>query len=157
MGAPTPAAAALSAEGAVFLQHRCNIDHDGAPPGLQVAEQLGVDAARVFRTLVASAAGELVIAICPVTARLDTKALAAGFGAKSAELVDAATAQRATGYVVGGISPFGQRRRLPTVLDLSATNWDTIFVSGGRRGLEIELAPADIIRVTSARVLALTR
>jgi Cys-tRNA(Pro)/Cys-tRNA(Cys) deacylase len=126
--------------------------------GLEAAEALGVDAGRVFKTLVASlASGKLAVAVIPVTARLDLKALAAAAGSKKAEMADPAAAERATGYVVGGISPLGQRRRLPTVLDESALTHELIYVSAGRRGLEIALRPRDLAALTGATLAAVTR
>jgi Cys-tRNA(Pro)/Cys-tRNA(Cys) deacylase len=101
--------------------------------------------------------GRLVVAVVPVIGRLDLKALAAAIGGKRAELAPPAAAERATGYVVGGISPIGQRRRLPTVLDASAEQHDTVFVSGGRRGLDLELSPADLVRVTGATIAEIAR
>lgn len=131
---------------------------DAASFGLEAAEALGVEAVRVFKTLVASlAGGKLVVAVIPVTARLDLKALAAATGAKKAEMADPTAAERATGYVVGGISPLGQRRRLPTVLDESALTHERIFVSAGRRGLEIALHPRDLAALTDATLAAVSR
>jgi Cys-tRNA(Pro)/Cys-tRNA(Cys) deacylase len=129
-------------------------DHDSAAVaaglsyGAEAAAALGVDPACVFKTLLASVDGRLTVAVVPVDARLDLKALAAATGGKRAEMADPAAAERATGYVVGGISPLGQRRRLPTVVDSSATSLPTVLVSGGRRGLDVELAPADLLRLT---------
>ncbi len=131
--------------------------HDaGAAYGPEAAEALGIEPARVFKTLVADVDGALTVAIVPVTAKLDLKALAAAVGGKRAKMAEVAAAERATGYVAGGISPLGQRKRLPTVLDASAEAFETVFCSGGRRGLEIELAPADLVRLTGA-TLALVR
>jgi Cys-tRNA(Pro)/Cys-tRNA(Cys) deacylase len=92
-----------------------------------------------------------------VTGELDLKALAGALGAKAAELADPAMAERSTGYVIGGISPIGQKRQLPTIIDVSALKWDTIFVSGGRRGLELELAPVDLVDVTGGQVASIAR
>jgi Cys-tRNA(Pro)/Cys-tRNA(Cys) deacylase len=105
----------------------------------------------VFKTLVASVGPELVVAVVPVAGELSFKALAAAVGAKNAEMADRLAAERSTGYVAGGISPIGQKRRLPTVIDDSAAKWGTVFVSGGRRGLELELAPTDLVVVTNGR------
>lgn len=125
--------------------------------GLEAAAALGVDPARLFKTLVVTADGRLGIGIVPVSSELDLKAIAAAFGARTAAMADQADAERATGYVVGGISPLGQRRRLPTVIDESALDHPTIYVSGGRRGLQLELAPADLVRLAGARVDHLRR
>lgn len=120
--------------------------------GAEAGEALGVPAERVFKTLVTEVDGTLTVAVVPVAGQLDLKALAAAAGGKRAVMAEVADAERATGYVAGGISPVGQRRRLPVVIDSSALRHATIFCSGGRRGLEIELAPADLIRVTGATV-----
>jgi Cys-tRNA(Pro)/Cys-tRNA(Cys) deacylase len=122
----------------------------------RAATVLGLAPARVFKTLIAAVDDrQLTVAIVPVTARINLKALAAAAGGKRAEMADPAAAERATCYVLGGISPLGQRRRLPAVLDASALDHATIFVSGGRRGLEIELAPADLIGLTAATVASI--
>jgi Cys-tRNA(Pro)/Cys-tRNA(Cys) deacylase len=123
--------------------------------GKEAAGALGVEPGRVFKTLVASVDGKLVVAVVPVTGELSLKALAAAVGAKTAEMAEAATAERATGYVVGGISPIGQKRHLPTLVDVSAARWGTIFVSGGRRGLELELVPSDLVRLTNGRLASI--
>jgi Cys-tRNA(Pro)/Cys-tRNA(Cys) deacylase len=111
----------------------------------------------VFKTLVVQADAELVVAVVPVSGKLDLKALAAEVGAKKAALADPALAQRRTGYIVGGISPLGQKTPLTTVVDETAQLFDTVFVSGGRRGFDIEVAPADLARLTSARFAAIAR
>lgn len=118
--------------------------------GMEVATALGADPAQVFKTLLAAVDGALVVAIVPVSGRLDLKALAAAVGGKKASLAEKAAAERATGYVVGGISPFGQRTKLRTVVDTTAPDLETVIVSAGRRGLQVELAPADLIRLTDA-------
>ena len=128
-----------------YRVHEYDHDPGSASYGLEAAERLGVDPSRVFKTLVASVDGALTVCVIPVEGRLDLRALG-----KRAAMADAAEAERATGYVVGGISPLGQRRRLPTLVDESAAAHGTIFVSGGRRGLEIELAPADLMALTGA-------
>jgi Cys-tRNA(Pro)/Cys-tRNA(Cys) deacylase len=144
----TPAVVAAERAGIPFTLHE--YEHEaGAAYGLEAAAKTGVDAARVFKTLVVSQDGALSVAIAPVAAQLDLRALG-----KRAALADRAAAERATGYVLGGISPLGQRKRLPTLLDESALAFETIFVSAGRRGLEIELAPDDLVRLTDARVAA---
>jgi len=111
----------------------------------------------VFKTLLADVDGRLVVGIVPVTGRLDLKALAAASGGKKAVMADPALAERRTGYVVGGISPIGQKTPHPTVLDETAVLWDSVFVSGGRRGLDLELAPGDLVRATSAIIADIAR
>ncbi len=150
-GRGTPATALLARSG---VEHRVHgYEHgEGRAYGPEAAEALGVDPARVFKTLVAEVDGALAVGVVPVSATLDLKALAAAVGGKRARMADVAAAERATGYVAGGISPLGQRKRLRTVLDSSAAELDTLFCSGGRRGLEVELAPADLVRLTGAVV-----
>ena len=111
----------------------------------------------MLKTLVASVDGALTVGVVPVSAQLDLKALAAAAGGKKATMADPAAAERATGYMVGGISPIGQRRRLPVVVDASALQFPTVYCSGGRRGLEIELAPADLVRAANATVAPIAR
>ncbi len=118
--------------------------------GAEAAQALDVAPERVLKTLVVSVDGSLGVVIVPVGARIDLKAAAAALGGRKATLADPAVAQRATGYVVGGISPLGQRRALPTVVDASATLHDTVLVSAGQRGLDVELSPADLVAMTSA-------
>jgi Cys-tRNA(Pro)/Cys-tRNA(Cys) deacylase len=127
-------------------------EHDPAAAsyGLEAAQALGVDPVRVFKTLVAEVDGDLVVAVVPVTTSLDLKALAAAVGGKRATMADPRAAERATGYVRGGISPLGQRRRLRTVLDGSAFDHASVLVSGGRRGLDVEVAPEDLAALTGA-------
>lgn len=146
----TPATAALTAAGVPFTVHA--YDHDPSHPsyGEEAAEAMGVPPDRVFKTLVADVDGALTVAVVPVAGQLDLKALASAVGGKRAAMADPALAERTTGYVRGGIPPLGQRKKLPTVVDESATLHETICVSAGRRGLEVELAPADLIRLTSA-------
>ncbi len=134
-------------------------EHDPAVTdfGHEAAEALGVPAERVFKTLLAEADGKLVVGIVPVAGKLDLKALAAAVGARKAAMADPALAERKTGYVVGGISPIGQRTKLPTVLDASAEAFDTVLVSGGRRGFDIELAPADLVRACEATLAPIGR
>jgi Cys-tRNA(Pro)/Cys-tRNA(Cys) deacylase len=123
--------------------------------GAEVAAALGIEPARVFKTLVTDVDGALTVAVVPVTGDLDLKSLAAAAGGKRATLADRTVAERATGYVRGGISPLGQRKRLPTVIDETAAGFDTVFISAGRRGRELELAPADLIRLTAATVASI--
>ncbi|MEV4975844.1 Cys-tRNA(Pro) deacylase [Streptomyces scopuliridis] len=146
----TPATVALTAAGTPYTLHA--YEHDPASPsyGEEAAEALGVSPDRVFKTLVADVDGELTVAVVPVAGSLDLKALAAAVGGKRASMADPATAERTTGYVRGGISPLGQRKRLRTVVDASAEAHATVCVSAGRRGLEVELSPADLAALTSA-------
>jgi len=125
--------------------------------GLEAAAALGVPPAHVFKTLVARGDRRLVVAMVPVSREVDFRALAAAAGAKRAAMVDPAEAERATGYVTGGISPFAQKRSLPAVLDASAASLARVWVSGGRRGLEVGLAPADLVRVTGATLAPIAR
>lgn len=120
--------------------------------GIEAAAELGLPPAQVFKTLIASVDGGLTVAVVPVAAQLSLKALAEAVGGKRAEMADKNAAERATGYVTGGISPIGQRKRLPVVIDSSAANWLLVYCSAGQRGLELELAPADLIRVTNAKL-----
>jgi Cys-tRNA(Pro)/Cys-tRNA(Cys) deacylase len=155
----TPAVTAAEKAGIRFTLHR--YDHDPAAEsyGEEAAVKLGLPPDRVFKTLIVSipldGRDTLAAAIVPVGGLLDLKALAASLGAKRAAMAEAAAAERATGYAVGGISPLGQKRRLSTVLDASASRFETVFVSAGRRGLEIELAPADLQRLAGARTAAI--
>ena len=167
----TPATVALSAAGIAFevrayehdslltdrsLRRASNARHEGY--GLEAAEALDVDPARVFKTLLASLdpstgsgqRGALVVGIVPVTGQLDLKALARALGGSRAVMAEVAVAERATGYVAGGISPVGQKRRHRTVLDASALQHETVLVSGGRRGFDLELARADLVAITGA-------
>ncbi|QTX04508.1 Cys-tRNA(Pro) deacylase [Agromyces archimandritae] len=155
--ASTPATLALTAAGIPYTVHAYAHDPRAAAYGLEAAAELGVDPARVFKTLIAELDGGLVVGIVPVADRLDLKALAAALGGKRAELADPRLAERRTGYVVGGISPLGQRQPLPTVLDETAILCESIFVSGGRRGLDLELAPDDLVAVTGARYAPIAR
>ena len=155
MRAPTPAVAAVVRAGVAHTVHEVGHDPTVIAYGKEAAGALGVEPGRVFKTLVASVDGKLVVAVVPVTGELRLKALAAAVGAKTAEMAEAATAERATGYVVGGISPIGQKRHLPTLVDVSAARWGTIFVSGGRRGLELELVPSDLVRLTNGRLASI--
>jgi Cys-tRNA(Pro)/Cys-tRNA(Cys) deacylase len=131
--------------------------HERPAYGREAAAALGVDESRIFKTLVVSLDGRLALAIVPVAASLDLKRLAAALGGRRADLADPVEAERATGYVIGGISPLGGRRRLPVVVDAGATAHATILVSAGRRGLQVELAPADLVRATDALVAPIAR
>jgi Cys-tRNA(Pro)/Cys-tRNA(Cys) deacylase len=149
-GPSTPATVALDRAGVTYTKHP--YDHDPSAPsyGLEAATALGVEAARVFKTLLVDTGKGLGVGIVPVAGQLDLKAVAAALGAKSVTMADPAAAERSTGYVVGGISPVGQKRRLPTVLDETAYGFDVVYVSGGRRGFDIGLSPADLASVTGA-------
>jgi Cys-tRNA(Pro)/Cys-tRNA(Cys) deacylase len=153
----TPATVALEAAGIPFTAHAYDHDPGTTNYGLEAAAALHLDPERVFKTLLADVDGSLVVAIVPVTGKLDLKALATAVGGKKAEMADPAVAQRKTGYVIGGISPIGQKNRHPTVLDETAELYDTVFVSGGRRGFDLELAPADLLRVTDGVIAAIAR
>jgi Cys-tRNA(Pro)/Cys-tRNA(Cys) deacylase len=150
MATATPATALLTRAGASFVLHPYAHDPRAQAYGDEAAAALGVAPERLFKTLIASMDATLICGVVPVAGRLDLKALAAAAGGKRAELADPAAAARATGYVVGGISPLGQRSRLPVVLDSSAMAFATIFVSAGRRGLQLELDPADLVRLAPA-------
>jgi Cys-tRNA(Pro)/Cys-tRNA(Cys) deacylase len=149
-GQGTPATVALDAAGVAFTVHAYPHDPAAASYGEEAAEAMGVSRDRVFKTLLADVDGALTVAVVPVAAKLDLKGLAAAVGGKHAAMAEPAAAERATGYVLGGISPLGQRKRLRTVLDSTATEHDTVFVSAGRRGLELELAPQDLLALTAA-------
>ena len=153
----TPATVALTRAGVAFEAR--SYGHDPAAPsyGLEAAEALGVPPERVFKTLLVQGEAGLAVGIVPVDRQLDLKAVAAALGAKRVAMADPAAAERSTGYVVGGISPIGQKRALPTVLDDSALAHATVLVSGGRRGLDLELAPADLVAVTRATTAAIAR
>ena len=155
--AGTPATLALARAGIEFRSHAYEHDPRAAAYGLEAAEKLGIDPVLVFKTLLASVDGALAVAIVPVAMQLDLKAFATALGAKRAEMADPAVAERKTGFVVGGISPIGQKTPLPTVLDESAILCERVFVSGGRRGLDLELAPDDLLAVTSGRYAPIAR
>lgn len=141
----TPAIDAAKKAKIAFTIHQYMHDPAAESYGLEAAEKLGVEPARVFKTLVVDTGnGELVVGIVPVTAKLNMKQIAKAVGAKKAAMADKALVERATGYVLGGVSPLGQKKRLKTVIDSSAQNFETVFVSAGKRGLEIELAPQDL-------------
>jgi Cys-tRNA(Pro)/Cys-tRNA(Cys) deacylase len=149
----TPAVEALKrARIAHTLHEYSGVEVGDGDYALAVAAALGRPPAQLFKTLVASVDGKLGVFVLPAGEQLDLRALG-----KRADLADRAQAERATGYVVGGISPLGQRRRLPTTIDESALEWETILVSAGRRGLQIELAPQDLVTLTSATVKAIAR
>lgn len=156
-GAATPATAVLVKQQVPHTVHLYEVSADTPDYGRAVADALGVPPDRLFKTLVAEVDGALTVAVVPVVGDLDLKALAAAAGGRKAVLAGRAAAERATGYVRGGISPLGQRKRLPTVIDTSATGFDTVYVSAGRRGLQVELAPTDLIRLTGATLGDISR
>lgn len=150
--AVTPAVTALEAAGVPFSVHEYAHDPTVRGFGLEAADVLGLDPDQVFKTLLVTADGEPAVAVVPVSCQLALKAVGAALGRKRVEMGDPALAQRVTGYVLGGISPFGQRKLLPTVIDETCELYETIYVSGGRRGLDLGVAPADLIRVLAATV-----
>lgn len=149
-GQGTPATALLAQRKIAHTLHSYT-HHGGQAYGPEAALALGLEPGRVFKTLVAEVDGTLTVGVVPIDATLDLKALAAATGGKKARMAEVAAAERATGYVAGGISPLGQRKRLPVVVDASALGWETVFCSAGRRGLEVELAPTDLVTLTAAR------
>jgi Cys-tRNA(Pro)/Cys-tRNA(Cys) deacylase len=153
----TPATVLLSKAGVPFTVHAYDHDPSAGSYGMEAATVLGVDPGRVFKTLLAAVDGRLTVAVVPVSGMLDLKALATAAGGKRAEMAEPADAERATGYVVGGISPLGGRKRLPTVVDTAALTFPTVYVSGGRRGLDVELAPTDLVTLTAAVVAPIGR
>lgn len=152
--AATPALVMLAKAGVHAVVHEFDVDAAAAELGYgrAAALALGVDEQIVFKTLLASVDGKPTVAVVPVDGNLSLKGLAAACGGKKAAMLDVTAAQRLTGYVVGGISPFGQRTRLPTVLDISAMDHETILVSGGRRGLDVEIPPTTLVEVLRALV-----
>jgi Cys-tRNA(Pro)/Cys-tRNA(Cys) deacylase len=155
--AATPAIDVVTRAKTAHVLHTYHHDPNVQSFGEEAATALGLEPARVFKTLVVRADDLLVVGIVPVDHALDMKALAKSLGAKRAQMADPTAAERSSGYVLGGISPLGQKHLLPTVIDASAEDFDTIFVSGGRRGLEIELAPGDLATLTSGRFAAIAR
>lgn len=150
--AGTPATVLLTAQKVAHTIHTYDVPADTPDYGARVAEAIGVSPGQVFKTLIAEVDGALTTAVVPVTGELDLKALAHAAGGKRAVLAERADAERSSGYVRGGISPLGQRRRLPTVIDDSAAGLDRMYVSAGRRGLQVELKPDDLVRLTAATV-----
>ena len=153
----TPATVALTRAGIRFTLHEYHHDPRAESYGLEAAEALGVELGRVFKTLMSSVDGVLIVGIVPVSGQLNLKSLAKAVGGSKAAMADLAAAERATGYVAGGISPIGQKRPHRTVLDRSASAHDTVFVSAGRRGLDLEIAPADLVSITRAVVAPIGR
>jgi len=154
---------AITAAKRARLNHRIHEyrhDPSAASYGLEAAEALGIEPSRVFKTLLVALNGDakrLAVGVVPVSQQLDLKAIAAACGAKKAEMAEPREAERATGYVVGGISPLGQKKRLPTVIDASASGFETIYISAGRRGLEIELSPHDLAKLLGAQIAEIAR
>ncbi|HAN70957.1 MAG TPA: Cys-tRNA(Pro) deacylase [Actinobacteria bacterium] len=153
----TPATLALTRAGVEFSRHTYDHDPRASSYGLEAAAALGLDPAQVFKTLIADIDGDLVVAVVPVAGSLDLKALATAAGGRRAEMADPARAQRITGYVLGGISPLGQKRALPTYIDSTAAELTKVYVSGGRRGLDLGLDPTDLIEITKAVVAPIGR
>ncbi len=153
----TPATVALTRARIDFTLHAYEHDPRATSYGDEAAEALGLDPRRVFKTLMTSVDGRLAVAVVPVSSRLDLKALARALGGSKAVLADLAAAERATGYVAGGISPLGQKRPHPTVVDHSALDHPTVYVSAGRRGLDLEIAPTDLVAVTGATTADISR
>jgi Cys-tRNA(Pro)/Cys-tRNA(Cys) deacylase len=156
-GRGTAATALLTRQGIAHTVHTYSHDPRRGSYGAEAVEALGLPPERVLKTLVADVDGALAVGVVPVAGQLDLKALAAAVGGRRAVMADVAAAERATGYVAGGISPVGQRRRLPVVIDSSALEFPTVYCSGGRRGLEIELAPGDLVRAADATVAPIAR
>ena len=149
----TPAVEAAKRAGVAFRLHEyAGVEVGDGDYAVAVAEALGRPASQLFKTLVADADGKLVVFVVPADRQLDLRA-----AGKRVTLAEKAAAERATGYVVGGISPLGQRKRLPTTIDASVREWETVLVSAGRRGLQIELAPADLVGLTDARIANVAR
>jgi Cys-tRNA(Pro)/Cys-tRNA(Cys) deacylase len=151
-GQGTPATAVLVRQRVPHTLHPYPHDPRSSSYGLEAAAALGVPLGRLFKTLVVSVDGRLAVGVVPVAGSLDLKAIAAALGGKKAAMAEPAAAERATGYVTGGISPLGHRSRLPVVIDASATDWETVYVSAGRRGLQVALAPADLVHAADATV-----
>jgi Cys-tRNA(Pro)/Cys-tRNA(Cys) deacylase len=156
-GQGTAATALLARLGIACTLHSYEHDPGHGSYGAEAAQALGVEPQRLLKTLVAEVDGALTVGVVPVAAQLDLKALAAAAGGKKAAMAAVTAAERATGYVAGGISPLGQRRHLPVIIDSSALEFPTVFCSGGRRGLQIELAPADLVRAADATVALISR
>lgn len=153
----TPAINAAKKAKITFFIHEYEHDPSAESYGLEAAEKLNLEPARVFKTLVVSAGSDLVVVVVPVARQLNLKRLAKALGVKKAAMADVGRVERATGYVVGGVSPLGQKKCLATVIDESARTWETIFVSAGRRGLDIELSPEDLTALTRASFAPVSR
>lgn len=153
----TPATAALEKAQVPHTLHSYHHDRRAESFGLEAAAALGVDPRRVYKTLVVDTGGGLAVGVVPVACSLDMRALAAALGVKKVVMADPAAAERSSGMVVGGISPVGQKRSLPTVLDASMQNHENVLVSGGRRGLDVELSPLDLAKLTNATFAPISR
>ncbi|HNV40910.1 MAG TPA: Cys-tRNA(Pro) deacylase [Ornithinibacter sp.] len=153
----TPATVILTAAGVKFSQHVYEHDPAATSFGREAVEALGLPAEQMFKTLLVDTGGGLAVAVVPVAGMLDLKAMATALGVKRVAMADPVAAQRSSGYVVGGISPVGQKRALPTVVDESAELFDVVYVSGGRRGLDLGLSPADLVRLTDAVLADIAR
>ncbi|CAN7442317.1 Cys-tRNA(Pro) deacylase [Knoellia sp. LjRoot47] len=153
----TPATAALTRAKIAYAVRAYEHDPAAESFGLEAAQALGVAPARVFKTLLVDTGTGLAVGVVPVDGTLDLKAIASALGVKKVAMADPDAAERSSGYVVGGISPIGQKRSLPTVVDVSATTHDTVLVSGGRRGLDLELSPEDLVRATGATLAPIAR
>ena len=153
----TPATVALANAGIPFTVHTYRHDPASSNYGIDAAQALGLEPSRVFKTLLISVDGTLVVAIVPVVGRLDLKAVAIAVKGKKATMADRADAERASGYLLGAISPIGQKRPHTTILDESAIAFGAVYVSGGRRGMELEIAPADLVRMTGATTASIRR
>lgn len=151
-GQGTPATTLLNRRGISYRLHTYAPGRRAGSHGADAAAALGLTPERIFKTLVAEVDGQLMVAVVPVSAQLDLRALATVLGAKKATMAEAADAERATGYVTGGISPLGHRKQLPVVIDVSVQYFQTVFCSAGRRGLQLELTPHDLARTTNATV-----
>lgn len=153
----TPATVVLDRLGVAYQVRTYEHDPAAASFGIEAADALGVEAARVFKTLLVETDSGLAVGIVPVDTQLDLKAIASALGSKRATMADPTKAERSTGYVVGGISPIGQKRALPTLLDAGATAQETILVSGGKRGFDLELAPTDLLTATRGTLAPIAR
>lgn len=156
-GGSTPALTALTRAAAHFTVRAYDHDPEATSYGLEAADALGLEPDRVYKTLMVDAGGRLAVGVVPVSRSLDMKAMARALGAKLVQMADISAAERATGYVAGGISPFGQRRAHPTVIDSSVRSWETVFVSAGRRGLDVEVDVATLVDLTRGRVEEIAR
>ncbi|MBR7621510.1 Cys-tRNA(Pro) deacylase [Phenylobacterium sp. 20VBR1] len=156
MAKTSPATLALGKAGVVFTLHTYDYDPDAGRVGLQAAQSLGADPARVLKTLMAQVDGRPVCAVLASDQEVAMKKLAAVFGGKAAAMMKPADAERMTGYRVGGVSPFGQKRLVPTVVDEAALLQDQVFVNGGQRGLQAQMAPADLVAALDAKVAEIT-